>query len=77
MQENSTLKYVFVTKSQCPNVQKECAGRQVIGTLHVHAVIRLSVWGINVKDTTVSTMHVSQIVKWNQFVRDGKFTAVK
>ena len=39
-QENCTLKYVFVTKSQCPNVQKERAGltgRQVMGTLQVHA----------------------------------------
>ena len=55
MQENSPLKYVFVTKSQCPNVQKEragLAGRQVMGTLQVHAVIRLSVGEIVVKDTT-------------------------
>ena len=39
-QENCTLKYVFVTKSQCPNVQKERAeltGRQVMVTLQVHA----------------------------------------
>ena len=49
------MKYVFVTKSQCPNVQKEragLAGRQVMGTLQVHAVIRLSVRGIVVNDTT-------------------------
>ncbi len=53
--ENNTLKYIFVTKSQCPNVQTEragLAGRQVMGTLQVHAVIRLSVGGIVVKDTT-------------------------
>ena len=60
MQENSPLQYVFVTKLQCPNVQKEragLAGRQVMGT-------RL-----------VSAMRVSQIVKWNPFVRGGEFTA--
>jgi hypothetical protein len=54
-QENCTLKYVFVTLSQCPNVKKEragLAGRQVMGTLQVHAVI-LSVGGIVVKDTTL------------------------
>ena len=54
-QENCTLKYVFVTKSQCPNVQKECAGltgRQVMGTLQVHVIIILSVGGIVVKDMT-------------------------
>ena len=34
------MKYVFVTKSQCPNVQQEragLAGRQVMVTLQVHA----------------------------------------
>ena len=66
-QENCTLKYVFVTKSQCPNVQQERpgltgrqvmvtlqvhTGRQVTGTLQVHVVIILSVGGIVVKDTT-------------------------
>lgn len=52
MQENSPLKYVFVTKSHCPNVQKECAelaGRQVMEILQVHAVIILSVGGISCK----------------------------
>jgi len=54
-QENCYLKYVFVTKSQCPNVQQEragLAGRQVMGTLQVHAVIILGIEGIFVKDTT-------------------------
>ena len=36
-------------------IQKEpagLAGRQVMGTLQVHTVIRLGIWGIVVKDTT-------------------------
>ena len=61
------MKYVSVTKSQCSNVQKERAGlagrqvmgtlqvhagRHVMGTLQVHAVIIRSVGGIVVKNTT-------------------------
>ena len=51
----SWVKYVFVTKSQSPNVQKERAGltgRQVMGTSQIHAVIILRVGVIVIKDMT-------------------------
>ncbi|KAL3879819.1 hypothetical protein ACJMK2_032100 [Sinanodonta woodiana] len=55
MAENSALKYIFVPKSQCTEAHEELSnlvGKQVKGTIHVHAVIPLGEGSIAVRNTS-------------------------
>ncbi|KAL3859782.1 hypothetical protein ACJMK2_009976 [Sinanodonta woodiana] len=54
-QENSALKYIFVPKSQCTEAHEELSnlvGKQVKGTMQVHAVIPLGEGSIAVRNTS-------------------------
>lgn len=54
-QENSSLKYMFVPKSHCADAHAELTnlvGKQVKGTIQVHAVISLGGGEIAVRDTS-------------------------
>lgn len=54
-QENSALKFIFVPKSQCTEAHEELSnlvGKQVKGTIQVHAVIPLGEGSIAVRNTS-------------------------